>query len=332
MEKKDSLKAILVGFGSIGKRHYNNLMSLFNGKILVCTKQKTIKNKTSNLEIFSSIDNCLKENPEIGFVTNVTNLHIDTATKLAKTGCHLFIEKPLSNSISGVQKLLDVVERKKLITLMGCNLRFHPCLLAVKKLLSEKKIGQVISVYAENGSYLPDWHPDEDYKKNYAARDEMGGGVVLTCIHEIDYLYWFFGDVDEVYSITGKFSNLGIDSDDLSAVIIKFKNNIIAELHLDYFQRPSSRYCKIIGTKGTIYWDFQTNLVKYYDVSKKKWITVIKLTKYDFNEMYVKEIKHFLNCVRKNQNTINDIHDGLKILKIAMAILKSSKTRLVIRL
>ena len=180
-------------------------------------------------------------------------------------------------------------------------------------------------LFRSNGSYLPDWHPNEDYEKGYASRKELGGGVILTCIHEIDYLYWLFGDVKEVYSMSGKFSDLKINSEDLSAIILKFKNNIIAEIHLDYFQRPSSRTCKIIGTKGTIFCDFSSNSVKYYDIKKKKWFNMIRLAKYDFNSMYVEQTKHFLDCIKNRKKTINDVHQGLKILKIAMAILKSSE-------
>lgn len=91
---------------------------------------------------------------------------------------------------------------------MGCNLRFHDCIKKMKSLLEKETIGKIISVKVECGAYLPDWHPYEDYSKGYAARDDLGGGVVLTCIHELDYLYWFFGEIKEVFSITGKFSNL----------------------------------------------------------------------------------------------------------------------------
>ena len=107
----------------------------------------------------------------------------------------------------------------------------------------------------ESGSYLPDWHPYEDYRNSYASKENLGGGVVLTCIHEIDYLHWFFGEIKELFAMTGKFSDLKIEVDDLASVTMKFSNNIIVELHLDFFQKPDFRCCKIIGTNGTIYWD-----------------------------------------------------------------------------
>jgi len=322
------LRALVVGYGSIGKRHIHNLSSFPDLEIIVCTNQKYDKFlKKSKSRVFKSIEECIKEKPDVALITNVTSNHIKTAIKLANAGISLFIEKPLSNSLVGVKRLLDIVEEKKLVTLMGCNLRFHPCLKKIKEIISSNQIGRVISVHVENGSFLPDWHPYEDYRKSYASRKELGGGVVFTNIHEIDYLYWFFGDVKEVCSMVGKISDLELSVDDIASILMRFRKNIIAEVHLDYFQRPSFRGCKIIGTKGTVYWDSETNDVKMYDVNKKKWSVKLKLRNYDNNSMYVEEISHFLKSVIKKKKTINSIHDGVKMLKIALAIQKSSKVK-----
>ncbi|MGI0010417.1 MAG: Gfo/Idh/MocA family protein [Nitrosopumilaceae archaeon] len=327
------MKALVIGYGSIGKRHIDNLSSFPKMEIFVCTKQKYddfLRKK--RCKVFSSVKEALKERPDIALITNVTSHHVKTAIKLANSGISLFIEKPLSNSLRGVQTLLDVIKRRRLVTLIGCNLRFHPCIKKIKELISKNEIGRVISVRVENGSYLPGWHPYEDYRNSYAATKDFGGGVVLTCIHELDYLYWFFGDVKEVFSITGKFSNLDLSVDDLSSILLRFANNVIAEVHLDYFQNPNFRSCKIIGTKGTIYWDSEINAVKVYDIKKKKWITKLKLQNYDNNTMYVDELSHFLKYVRIKEKTINPVIDGAKTLRIALAIKQASKIKKMVEL
>ena len=319
------MKAVIVGYGSIGKRHLNNLLRIRDLEIVICSKHKDSFALKLGCKIFNSLESCLEEKPDIGFVTNPTSLHVETAIKLANSGCHLFIEKPLSDSMRKVRTLLDIVRRKKLITLMGCNLRFHPCIKKIKEIIETNEIGRVISVKVENGSYLPDWHPYENYRQSYASRRDFGGGVVLTMIHEIDYLYWLFGDIKEVCSITGKFSDLDIKTEDLSAILMRLKNNIIAEVHLDYFQRPNFRSCKVIGTKGTIYWDSESNTVEVYSIRKKRWIQKLKLENYDFNNTYIDEMNHFLKCINNRQKSINDIYQGEETLKIALAIKKASK-------
>ena len=194
--------------------------------------------------------------------------------------------------------------------------------------LGEENILSMDSINERN--LIPDEFSMEDYSKGYSARDDLGGGVVLTCIHEIDYLYWFFGQVQEVFSITGKFSNLKIQSSDLSAIIMKFQNNIIAEIHLDYFQKPETRSCKIIGTKGTIVWNSKTNDVKLYNLKNEKWSTKLKIKNYKKNDMYKKELAHFIQCIKQKKKSQNDLSQGNYVLKIALGIIKSSKLKKII--
>lgn len=326
------MKIVVIGYGSIGKRHVQNLLSIPNTQLIICTKQKIKNPSPKRARIVSSVSECLKEKPDVGLIANVSSLHVPIAIELAKNGLDLFIEKPLSNSLKDTNELLKLVRKKKLITQMGCQLRFHKCIKKIKQLISNNRLGKVISAKVECGSFLPDWHPYEDYRKSYAARNELGGGVVLTNIHEIDYLYWYFGQVSEVFSITGKNSDLKISAADLSAGILKFKKGVIAELHLDYFQKPEFRSCKIIGTKGTAYWDSETNIVKIYDNGKNKWIKVLELSNYDRNSLFKEELIHFLDCIKKRKNTINPVEtDGIETLKIGLAIIKSSKLKRVIK-
>ena len=321
---------LIVGFGSIGRRHLENFLQLKNVKLIVYTKRTDLDSfKEQGVKISNSLTECLKENPDIGVITNETSLHLPITIKLAQNGLDLFIEKPLSNSLKDVEKLRAIVKKKKLITQMGCNLRFHPCIKKIKSLIEHQKIGRIISAQVQNYSYLPDSHRWEDYRKSYAARKDLGGGVILTnAIHEIDYLYWFFQEVENVISISGKFSDLDIKAEDYVSGLLKFKNKIIGELHMDYFQRPDFRSCKIRGTKGEIYWNSDDNCVNIYNINKKKWETKFDngfSHNLDTYSSYVEELKHFLKCVKHRKETINDLEQGVRTLKIALAIKKASE-------
>ena len=321
---------LIVGYGSIGKKHLENFLQFKDIQLTVYTKRNDLQLLRENgIKISDSLTECLKENPDVGVITNETSLHIPIAIKLAKEGLDLFLEKPLSNSLKDVEKLRAIVKKKKLITQMGCNLRFHPCIKKIKSLIEHQKIGRIISAQVQNYSYLPDSHRWEDYRKSYAARKDLGGGVILTnAIHEIDYLYWFFQEVENVISISGKFSGLDIKAEDYVSGLLKFKNKIIGELHMDYFQRPDFRSCKIRGTKGEIYWNSDDNCVNIYNINKKKWETKFDngfSHNLDTYSSYVEELKHFLKCVKHRKETINDLEQGVRTLKIALAIKKASK-------
>ena len=208
-------KVLVVGFGSIGKRHVINLLTHSNVKIIVLTKRKNIKLEkirkqkkisllksdkfgiTPNeieiphgkyLKIFNSLDQCLAEKPDIGFITNETRYHVPTMMKLIGAGLDLFIEKPISDSMTGLEKISKMIKQKRLITQIGCNFRFHPCIKKIKHLVQTKSIGRIISVQLEHGSYLPDYHPWEDYQYSYSAQKKLGGGVILSQM-KLDIMY-----------------------------------------------------------------------------------------------------------------------------------------------
>ena len=320
------MKILIIGYGSIGKRHTNNLISFGNIDIIICTKNKeALQLEIKGIKIFTSLSKALKEKPDISIICNETSFHVKTAIKLAKNDSHLFIEKPLSNSLKNIKELLKIVQKKKLIAMVGCNMRFHDGIKLIKKLLDKNEIGRVFSVNVENGSYMPDWHPWEDYRNRYASKKQLGGGVVLTQIHEIDYLYWFFGKVNEVFSFTDKLSDLQLNVEDYSGSLLKFKNKIIAEIHLDYFQRPNVRNCKIIGTEGKIIWNWENNHLQVFKNKKNKFLTKHIDKKFDRNKMYIKELQYFLNCVKKKKIPMNDIAEAFEIQKVALAIKDSSK-------
>ena len=321
------IKVLVVGYGSIGRRHVDNFLEFKDIQLIVYTKRNDLQLlKKKGVKVSNSLAECLKENPDIGIIANETVLHIPIAIKLAKEGLDLFLEKPLSNSLKDVEKLRAIVKKNKLITQMGCNLRFHPCIKKIKSLIEQQKIGKIISAQVQNYSYLPDHI--EDYRKSYAGRKDLGGGVILTQIHEIDYMYWFFQEVENVISIVGKFSELDVTAEDYVSCLLKFKNKIIGELHMDCFQRPNFKSCKIRGTKGEIYWDSNNNCVNIYNMNKKRW--EIKFdngfsNNLDMYSTYVEELKHFLKCVKHRKETVNDLEQGISTLKIALAIKKASK-------
>jgi predicted dehydrogenase len=319
------LKALVVGFGAIGKRHGNNLLKIPNMEVIICTNQKDNINLKRKFKIVNTIKRGIEEKPDFAIIANVTSEHINTAIKLAKVGIDLFIEKPLSNSLDHCKYLDGIVKKKKIVTMIGCNFRFDKSIQTIQKIVKQKKLGKIISTHVENGSYLPDWHPYEDYRKGYSARKKLGGGVVLTNIHEIDYLYWIFGKVNKVFSVTGKFSDLEVDVEDLSEIIMKFKDKSIASIHLDHYQRPTFRQCKIIGTKGTIIWDFQKGKLDIFNLRKQKWENIIHEKHMDRNLTYQKEIAHFIQCVKSRKKTINPLSEGIETLKIVLLIMKSSK-------
>lgn len=322
------MRWLVVGCGSIGKRHIRNLKILEAGEIIAQdTKPERCRQveQEFQIKVYDNLNEALQCKPDAALICTPTSLHIQPALSAAQKGCHLFIEKPLSDNLDGIAELVSVVERNKLVTLVGCNMRFHPGIAEMKKLLEKKSIGKILCLRVQAGQYLPDWHPGEDYRKSYSASKALGGGIILDGIHELDYTRWFLGEVEKVFCFSGKFSSLDIDTEDMAEILLKFSSGALAEVHLDYLQRSYGRSCQIIGEEGTILWDFNEKEVKYYSARTKKWQAFPQEAVYDINQMYVEELRHFVLCVHGQQRSMQDIHAGKRVLEIALAAKESAE-------
>ncbi|MFH1506865.1 MAG: Gfo/Idh/MocA family oxidoreductase [Candidatus Omnitrophota bacterium] len=314
------MKILVVGLGSIGSRHLSNLLGLgYKNIILYRTKKSVMQNisRFSSLPVYHDIDDALTQKPDVAIIANPTSLHVNTALKCAKAGCDLFIEKPLSHNLFGLRELDSLADRKGLVTFIGCQFRFHPHLQAIKKWIDDGTLGKVIYVSARWAEYLPDWHPWEDYRKGYSASEKLGGGVILTLIHPIDYLYWFFGNTSDIICRHEKISSLDTKVEDLTDIILNFRKKIIGHIHLDYFQRPRVHDLLIVGEKKRIYWNCHEGILSSEDRNGRK-----RLWKepagFERNSMFINELKHFMFCARKRRQTRIPLKEGIEVLKIAL--------------
>ena len=327
------MKVLVVGCGSIGERHIRNLKALGTQEIIGCDtdlKRLKVVKKRHQISVSNKLEDALQNQPNAMLVCTPPYLHIPIALKGVKNNTHLFIEKPISHNLNGVDRLICEAESRDLVIMVGYNLRFHPGLRMVKKMLNQGRIGRILSARAEVGQYLPDWRPWQNYRQSYTAKKEMGGGIILDASHELDYLCWLLGEVEEVFCMADKLSHLKVDTEDTAEIILKFKDNIMAEVHLDFVQQGYARSCKIIGEKGTIVWDIPEKIVKVYLAQTNSW----KLYKIqsNLNEMYLEEMKHFIKCVNLGQKPLIDGTDGKKTLEVALAAKQSACLKRIISL
>jgi predicted dehydrogenase len=326
---------LVVGCGSIGKRHIRNLKALRAGEIIahdVRAERCHEVEEQYEIRAYSDLEEALAQEPGADDSCTPTGLHIPCALFAAQKGCHLFIEKPLSHSLEGVDELLEMVAGKNLVTLVACNMRFHPSIVKIKELLDNESIGRVLCARAQFGQYLPDWHPWEDYRQGYSANRSLGGGAILDGVHEIDYISWLLGKIERVFCFADKLSHLEIDTEDLAEILLCFDSGAIAEVHLDYIQRSYGRSCQLIGEEGTILWDFSDKQVKVYSAKTKEWQLLPEEADYDTNQMYVDEMKHFLQCLEGKAEPTQDVNAGKRVLEIALAAKQSAETGKLINL
>ena len=330
-----SWRVAVVGCGSIGKRHIRNLLELKVGHVVGVDPRPERRRDVAaalGIDTVSALAGVPPGAVDVAVITAPTSLHVPLALQAARRGCHLFIEKPLADDAAGLGELMAAVAGNDLVTLVGCNMRFHFGPRTIKALLDDGAVGRVIAARAEFGQYLPDWHPWEDYRLGYSARRELGGGIVLDAIHEIDYLRWMLGEVDTVACFGGKLSALEIDTEDVAAMLLRFASGAIGEIHVDYVQRVATRQCRIIGEEGTLQWDASTGEVRHYSAARAGWATFRPAASFDVNDMYVAEMEHFLACLERRECAQQDVAEGVRVLEVALAAKRSAATGQAVRL
>ena len=225
---------------------------------------------------------------------------------------------------SQAEKLKKLLRKKSnLKHMMGYQLKFNPIILKLKDLLSKKIIGDIYYVNIHHGEHINDFHPYENYKHSYAAKKSLGGGVVLTQIHEIDYMLYLFDNYKVITksSISTKVSDLQIDVEDtLSAQFIlrDRKRNLICQLHTNFYEKPKRRQINIIGKKGKIFCDLNKGIINVFRNGKERKI----LFNFDRNKIFMKQVKYFLNCIKKNKKVSSklDVISGAKSLELALKL------------
>jgi predicted dehydrogenase len=318
------MRFLVVGCGSIGERHVRNLISLGERDILVHDsdrkRMEEIRRKYG-VDVRRELGPSLDEVDAL-LVCTPPVTHVPLAKMALDAGLNVFVEKPLSHTMDGVDEIVKTAKRRGLVLAVGYNFRFHPGMRKVKEKLESGLIGRVMWGRAIVGQYLPDWRPWQDYRKSYTARRGMGGGIILDGSHELDYMRWLMGEVNSVLCFAGKLSSLEVNVEDSADILMRHEGGRVSNVHMDFIRRDYLRVCEIVGEEGTVRWSFPSGTVELYSARTKRWRMVYAGC--DPNEMYVREMRCFIRCIQGKKAPLVDGEEGRKTLKVALAAKKSA--------
>jgi predicted dehydrogenase len=326
------MKFLIAGLGSIGRRHLRNLRALGENDIILLRSLKaTLPNdELENFPVETDVATALKNhNPDTVIVANPTSMHLDVAIPAAKAGCHILLEKPVSGSLERVDQLTEIANRSGSRILVGFQFRFHPTLRKAAEIIATGELGKILTFHAHWGEYMPNWHPWEDYRQTYAAREDLGGGVIRTLTHPLDYARWLAGEVTEVRAINGHVSSLEMNVEDVAEIGLRFASGAIGGVHVNYVQRPPVHRLEIVGTQGTLHWDNADGVLHFYRIpqpfgesSANPPAPVIEQLAppkgFERNMMFMEQMKHFVAVARGKAEPVCTLHDGIRALEMAL--------------
>lgn len=334
------IKVLFIGLGGVGQRHLRNLLNTdlgFEYDLYAFRRKNSLFEITNELKVsdnniedkynittFSDLDEALQISPDLTFICNPSSFHIKPAIKAVKAGSHVFIEKPLSDSLDGINELYDLSKKNNKLVYIGFQLRFNPVLNKIKEVLLTKKIGELTSVRAEVCEYMPNFHKYEDYRESYAAKKDLGGGVILTQIHELDYLSWIFGNFEKLIAYGNHKSDLEIDVEDNATILIEssYDNSPLPIcLYMDFLQKSSRRSCQIYGTKGHIEASLKELTLKVFEGDEL--VDDYSYQGFERNQQFIDQIDNFISAALHNKLPMVPLEEGIQSLKYALLIKES---------
>ena len=312
--KKEELVVAVVGLGSIGRRHLKNLDHLGVKRLIGVTKGRCPlpQDELPAYQGVQTLSEALSLGANTIVVANPTAMHLETALKAASAGCHILLEKPVHNTLKGVEELNKLVESKNLVCQIGFQFRFHPVLREIKRRVDDNQIGKIASVGVEWGEYLPAWHPWEDYRKSYSARLDLGGGVLLTLCHPFDYLNWIFGPGKVITSMWSS-DTLDIEAEDSAVTLLQYPKGIIGSIKLDYLQRPPVHNMSIVGEKGKIIWNNEPGIAKIWTEGRMD--EICPPSNFTRNDLFIAELQAFIECIEGTADNLCPLNDGIICLQ-----------------
>lgn len=289
----------IIGLGSIACKHIGALRSINPDTSFYALRRSHDAKKKEGVENIFSYDTLKALKPDFIIVSNPTACHRKVIENLADSNIPLFIEKPLQDDLSS---LPDVKGQ----TYVACNLRFLNCLQYLKTELRGQRINEV-NAYC--GSYLPEWRPGTDWRKCYSANAELGGGVHIDLIHEVDYLYWLFGKPENVRRTFRNVSSLGISAYDYANYVMEY-DEFTASVILNYYRRDYRRTLEIVTETDTWKVDLAQNSIM---VDGKQ----VYKSSQTFADTYLSQMQYFIDSIERGGN-FNDIAEAFEVLKICL--------------
>jgi predicted dehydrogenase len=316
----NDLSVLIVGCGSIGKRHARVLRSLGVGDVRVCDpspeQRELLSAESPAVRMYDSYEAGLRDRPDTVLICTPPEMHVPMASQAIAAGCHVLAEKPLSDSIDGIDELERLAAAAGKKVMVALCFRYHEGLLRAKEYLDARRIGRLVSIRALMGEYLPDIRPD--YRSLYLAK--VSGAFEL--MHDLDLALWFAGQrVKKHYCVYGTYSDIGIQSPDVVEFLLDFEDRCTANVHLDFFQRPRRRQMELIGTEGVLTvefakWDRCT--ISLYEAAHGSWKTEELAT--DRDDMFRAEDREFLEAAAYDKPIRCTIAEGCKSIQAVSSV------------
>lgn len=308
------MRILIIGLGSVGRRHLGAIQNIAGLEVAALRSRKGTLVDPSGILEFNTLEEALAFKPDGVVVANPTSLHIDSALPFLRSGCKILIEKPISHSSEEALKIRQYQDQ----LLVAYCLRFHPVSHFIRSKMEEEII---FKISFKRSFYLPKWHPYADYREEYTARRDLGGGVIRTLSHEIDLAMHWLGKPSKTIGVIDKLSPLELDVDDMAILSMKMRNGARVNIELDFYSPENINHAELFTEKGKYFWDSETLKFTAYNMHEAQTILNFEGA---YEQIYHDQINDFIDFLQRKESINCSFQESLWISEIIEEIQSES--------
>jgi len=317
-----SKTVLVIGGGSVGKRHARNLAAEGCQIALMEPREDRRAELAAEIQLVgnhATLETAIGARRYDGAViASPPSFHVVQGRACLAAGLPLFLEKPVSPRLADAQALKQAAAASGTPLLLGYTWRWWPPFESVRRHLTAETIGVLRHVKFILAAHLADWHPYERYQDFFMASTALGGGALLDESHWIDLLLWFFGQPRDVMARVEKISGLDIDTDDNVDMLIGYESGLRVSMHLDLYGRPHEKFVQFSGEKGTMRWSEAPNEVATWTTDSSAWAR--ETFDCQRNDMFVAAIREYLSLLSGRTYPLTcTLDDGIAVLRVIEA-------------
>lgn len=308
---------LLIGTGSIGRRHLDNLRLLAPLSRFAFVRAGAREDDYSRAHgaiVFADLEDAIDWAPDLAIIATPSNLHSNALFPLLRAQIATFVEKPVVIDLAECDALAELDPKILPPTQVGCVLRFLEPVVLLKQWIETNRLGRIVRARLECGQFLPDWRPGTNYRDSYSASRARGGGVIFDLVHEIDLAVMLFGECKLAHVMAGHRSDLEIDSEDTAVIHLCGPDELPIEVALDYVSRKPVRRITVVGDQATAQLDFINRklIMEYQDQD------LVADTRFEFDTAYRLQLIELFAASQGRGRTRLPIHEGLKATRVAI--------------
>ena len=328
------IKAAVIGVGAMGKNHARVYSELDGVELVgVCDADKGIAQRVSEryrCECFGSYKDLIsKLDVDVASIVVPTNLHSAVAIDCVMEKINVLIEKPIADTVKNGLNIINAAKSMNVKLTVGHIERFNPAVIELKRRIDAGDLGKIYKVSAQRVGPFPE-----------RIRDV--GVVIDLATHDIDVMRYLLGsDITRVYGESSR--SIHTTHEDLMNAVLKFANDAIGILDVNWLTPEKIRELAVIGEKGMFVAKYLSQELFFHQSIDAK------LNNYDYSDILMgvaggdvvdirikkaeplkAELASFVKCVRDGSEPVVSGEDGLHALRIACALMESSSENTVV--